>query len=131
MGVFDSLFGRKNETEKKEAKSVPWIPLESLDQLDEIIRASSKRTQVIFKHSTSCGISRMVMNMFGSSYDLEEGQLDLYYLDLHAYRSVSNAVAHKFGVMHQSPQLLVIRNGVVVGHASHGAITAMELERYL
>jgi bacillithiol system protein YtxJ len=131
MGVFDSLFGRKNETEKKETKTVPWIPLESLDQLDGIIKASGNRTQVIFKHSTSCGISRMVMNMFGSSYDVEAGRLDLYYLDLHAYRSVSNEVAHKFGVMHQSPQLLVIRNGTVVGHASHGAITAMDLERYL
>jgi bacillithiol system protein YtxJ len=131
MGLFDSLFGSKNETEKKETKTVPWIPLESLDQLDKIIRASNKRTQIIFKHSTSCGISRMVMNMFVSSYDFEAGRLDLYYLDLHAYRSVSNAVAHKLGVMHQSPQLLVVRNGEVVGHASHGAITAMELERYL
>jgi bacillithiol system protein YtxJ len=73
----------------------------------------------------------MVMNMFGSSYDVEADRMDLYYLDLHAYRSVSNEVAHKFGVMHQSPQLLVIRNGVVVGHASHGAITAMQLERFL
>ncbi len=131
MGLFDSMFGRNNEAGNKESKSVPWIPLVSLDQLEDIIAASNQKTQVIFKHSTSCGISRMVMNMFGSSHDFEATKIDLHYLDLHAYRAVSNEVAHRFGVMHQSPQLLVIRNGVVVGHASHGAITAMELERYL
>jgi bacillithiol system protein YtxJ len=73
----------------------------------------------------------MVLNMFKSGYALEPGQADFYFLDLHAHREVSNGVAQKFQVMHQSPQLLVIKNGVVVAHDSHGAISEINLEQYL
>ncbi|NHF59281.1 bacillithiol system redox-active protein YtxJ [Flavobacteriaceae bacterium TP-CH-4] len=131
MGVFDSLFGGKGEKEKTAKKVVPWIPLTSLDQLSEIGQKSSSKTQLIFKHSNTCGISRMVMNLFGGNYRFTNDQIDLYYLDIHAYREVSNEIGHHFQVVHQSPQLLVIRNGTVVAHASHGAITEVDLERYL
>ncbi len=131
MGVFGNLFGGNDEKGKSEKKVVPWIPLNSLGQLKEIEQKSSAKTQIIFKHSTSCGISRMVMNMFNSGYDLEEGQVDLYYLDLHAYREVSNEVGYHFQVIHQSPQLLVIRNGSVVTHASHGTIAEIDLQKYV
>ncbi len=131
MGVFGNLFGGKNQKEETEKKVVPWIPLTSLDQLKGIEQKSSAKTQVIFKHSTSCGISRMVMNMFNSNYDLNENQLDLYYLDLQAYRDVSNETGYHFQIIHQSPQLLVIRNGVVVTHASHGAIAEIDLQKYI
>ena len=71
------------------------------------------------------------MNMFKSSYNYSENQIDLYYLDLLSFREVSNGVAEKFKVMHQSPQLLVIRNGSVVAHDSHGSINEISLEKYL
>lgn len=131
MGLFGNLFGGDTNLGKKEKKSIPWIPLTTVEQLDEIEKNSISKTQVIFKHSTSCGISRMVMNVFNRSYNISETQMQLYYLDLHAYREVSNAVSHKFQVMHQSPQLLVIKNGTSVAHASHGAITELELSKYL
>ncbi|MGX1929096.1 bacillithiol system redox-active protein YtxJ [Flagellimonas sp. 2504JD4-2] len=125
MGIFDSLFGKKEETQS-EKKQIPWIPLVSLDQLEEIAEKSNTRTQLIFKHSTTCGISRMVLNMFTSSYALEE-DVDIYFLDLHAHRDVSNGVAAKFQVMHQSPQLLIIKNGAASYHTSHGAIADLDL----
>lgn len=131
MGVFDGLFGKKNKTEKAEEKTLPWIPLTALDQLIDIQKKSQDRPQVIFKHSTTCGISRMVLNGFGSTYSFDKDQIDLYFLDLHSYREVSNEVGFKFQVMHQSPQLLVIKNGVVVAHDSHGAISRISLEEYL
>ncbi|WP_405414374.1 bacillithiol system redox-active protein YtxJ [Maribacter sp. Asnod1-A12] len=130
MGIFGSLFGSKSEDEGS-SSGIPWIPLNSVDQLNSIKEASKARPQVIFKHSTSCGISRMVLNMFKSSYGLEDGQMDLYFLDLLANRDVSNAVASEFGVMHQSPQLLIVKNGVVVIHDSHGAISDIKLEQYV
>ncbi|WP_291960239.1 bacillithiol system redox-active protein YtxJ [Maribacter sp.] len=130
MGIFGGLFGSKSEGESG-SSNIPWIPLNTVDQLGTIKEKSSSRPQVIFKHSTTCGISRMVLNMFKSSYNLQDGQMDLYFLDLLANRDVSNAVASKFGVMHQSPQLLIIKNGVVVMHDSHGAISDINLEKYI
>ena len=129
MGFINKLFGGSKEP--KEDKLLPWIPLNSLAQLSVIEETSKTRTQVIFKHSTRCGISRMVMNQFVAAYDLDMTTIDLYYLDLLSYRDVSNEVGYKFQVMHQSPQLLIIKNGVAVAHASHGAINEMDLQRFI
>lgn len=131
MGIFSGLFGSQDKNEKENQKKIPWIPLENLNQLEEIEINSKGIPQVIFKHSTTCGISRMVLNMFTSAYDLEEGKMDFYFLDLHAHRGISNAVAEKFQVNHQSPQLLIVKNGVVVVHDSHGAISELELENFI
>ncbi|WP_299335544.1 bacillithiol system redox-active protein YtxJ [uncultured Psychroserpens sp.] len=126
MGIFKNLFG---SSEPKEEKLLPWQALTNISQLDEIEKRSKTKTQVIFKHSTRCGISSMVMNQFVSMYDLD-ANLDLYYLDLLSYREVSNEVGYKFQVMHQSPQLLIIKNGTTVAHASHGAINDIDLSRF-
>ncbi len=125
--MFKKLFG---SSEPKEEKILPWIALNGIDQLDAIAERSKGKTQLIFKHSTRCGISRMVMNQFVAAYDLDLNA-DLYYLDLLSYRDVSNEVGYKFEVMHESPQLLVIRNGVVVAHASHGGIDGFDLEPFV
>lgn len=127
MGLFDKIF----KTEKKEEKVLPWIPLNAIPQLNYIAEKSKTKTQVIFKHSTRCGISRMVINQFVEMYQFTEKDLDLYYLDLLNHREVSNEVGYKFQVMHESPQLLVIKNGVVVTHASHGAINNIDLASFL
>jgi bacillithiol system protein YtxJ len=125
------LFGKNDGESKKEEKTIPWISLTSLDQLNEIEENSKTKTQVIFKHSKTCGISRMTMNMFKSGYDFSADEIDLYYLDLLAYREVSNETGYKFQVLHQSPQLLVIRNTTVVAHTSHGAIAELDLKKYV
>ena len=127
MGLFGNLFGSK---EAKEEKQLPWISLTTKEQLLEISERSKVRPQFIFKHSTTCGISRMVLGMFSKNYPLDEDSADLYFLDLHAYREVSDEVAVKFQVLHQSPQLLVIKNGTTVFHTSHGAIAETNLERF-
>ncbi|WP_439152365.1 bacillithiol system redox-active protein YtxJ [Winogradskyella sp.] len=125
--MFKKLFG---SSEPKEEKVLPWLPLTQVDQLNAISEKSKTKTQFIFKHSTRCGISRMVMNQFVSAYALDTNA-DLYYLDLLNYRDVSNEVGYKFQVMHQSPQILIIKNGVAVAHASHGAVNDMDLNRFL
>ncbi|WP_452231353.1 bacillithiol system redox-active protein YtxJ, partial [Lacinutrix sp. MEBiC02595] len=122
------LFG---SSEPKEEKVLPWIPLNAMPQLQFIEEKSKVKTQVIFKHSTRCGISRMVMNQFVTMYSLTEKDLDLYYLDLLSYREISNEIGVQFMVMHESPQLLVIRNGNVVRHASHGSINDVNLQDYI
>ncbi len=128
MGLIKKLFG--GSTEPKEEKVLPWIPLTEVSQLDTIKEKSKTKTQVIFKHSTRCGISRMVMNQFVEAYRLNENDLDLYYLDLLNYREVSNETGYKFQVLHESPQLIIIKNGTVVAHASHGQINTIDLKEF-
>ncbi|MGE5943279.1 MAG: bacillithiol system redox-active protein YtxJ, partial [Flavobacteriales bacterium] len=120
MGLFSKLFS--SSVEQKEENTLPWVDLNHISQLQTIKDKSAVKTQVIFKHSTRCGISRMVMNQFVEDFEFSQNQLDLYYLDLIAYREVSNAVTNTFNVVHESPQLLVIKNGIVAKHASHGTI---------
>ena len=126
--MFGKLFGGSKEP--KEEKILPWKQLATVDQLNAIEELSKGKTQVIFKHSTRCGISKMVMNQFVSAFDVE-ANLDLYYLDLLSFREVSNEVGYKFQVMHQSPQILIIRNGVMVAHASHGGINEIDLAKFV
>ena len=129
MGLFNKIFGASGEA--KEEKVLPWIPLNAIQQLDLIKEKSSTKTQIIFKHSTRCGISRMVMSQFVDAYDFTEKDADLYFLDLLNFREISNEVGYKFQVMHQSPQLLVIKKGVAVAHESHGAINEMDLSKFI
>lgn len=129
MGIFDSVFGNKEKTEK-EKKELPWIQLESIDQLDTIAKNSKNKPQVIYKHSSTCGISRMVLNMFTESYNMDL-DIDLYFLTIQHHRDVSNRIEDKFDVRHESPQLLVIKKGEVVFHTSHGAISDTDFTKYL
>ncbi len=131
MGLFNTIFGSKKSNRKETGKQLPWIPLTTLEQLDEIEKNSVSRTQVIFKHSTTCGVSRMVLNMFVKNPILQEDTLNLYFLDLHRHREISNEVARKFQVLHQSPQLLVVKSGQTVAHGSHGGINEIDLEKYV
>ena len=134
MGLFNKLFGASTDSGADEAKhenATPWINLTTIEQLDEIVERSKTKTQLIFKHSTRCGVSRMVMNQFKKEYKLSENEADLYYLDLLNYRTISAAIAEKFQVMHESPQLLVIKNGVAVAHDSHSGINNMELGKFV
>ena len=129
MGLFNKLFG--NSEEQKNEKNLSWIDLTEIDQLQTIKKLSFNKTQIIFKHSIRCSISRMVKNQFVEDYALNEQDADLYYLDLINNRTVSNAVEDLFKVVHESPQVLVIKNGVVVAHDSHGAINDLDLKSFL
>lgn len=129
MGLFKTLFGGSGETKVK--KVLPWIGLNTMEQIDDIIEASKTKPQLIFKYSTRCGVSRMVLNQFVDTYDLSEDGIDLYFLDLINDRKVSNEVGYKFQVLHESPQVLIIKNGVVVAHASHGAVNSIDLNKFV
>jgi bacillithiol system protein YtxJ len=125
MSIFSSLFGSSENQEEKTAK-MNWISMVDLGQLNEIILLSSDKPVLIFKHSTRCSVSRMVLKQFESEFDLEN-QVTPYFLDLLEHRDVSNAIAEQFKVVHQSPQLLLIKNGMSVYDASHSAIEVAEL----
>lgn len=135
MGMLDKLIGAFSSADSggssKGDQELNWIQLTQLGQLDDIIDRSKTKVQFIFKHSTRCGISRMAMSRFKKSYSLSENDADLYYLDLLKFRAVSNAIADKFQVRHESPQLLIIKDGVVVAHDSHSGINRLVLETFV
>jgi bacillithiol system protein YtxJ len=72
----------------------------------------------------------MVINQFIEAYDFVQKDFDLYFLDLLSHREVSNEVAYKFQVLHESPQLIIVKNGVTVAHASHGGIHQIDLSLF-
>lgn len=97
-----------------------WIELTEEAQLDTIIEESKEHPVVIFKHSTRCSISFMAK----SRLDKEEtpDNIKFYYLDLIQYRPISNKIAELFEEVHQSPQILIIKNGECVYEESHNGI---------
>lgn len=106
---------------------INWIPLESSQQLDEIVKLSSSTPCLVFKHSTRCSISSMAKSRLEKSWDFSGEDLKPYYLDLIQFRSISNEIAERFGIHHESPQILLIRNGACTYDASHLDISVAEL----
>jgi bacillithiol system protein YtxJ len=133
MGLLGSIFGSSNDKSSKEEikKNINWVPLTSLEQLETIKQQSETEAIFIFKHSTRCGISSMVIKQFEKLFKEEHQKIKVFYLDLLSYRNISDEVGYAFQVMHQSPQLLVIRNGVSVHNASHYEITQTQISRFI
>lgn len=104
-----------------------WTDLTSLEQLEEIIEKSNIIPVVIFKHSTRCNQSSALLRNFERRYDSVDNIPKPYFLDLIAHRDVSDTIALRFGVKHESPQVIFMKNGVVVKHASHREIVEVDL----
>jgi len=109
---------------------IDWIPLETLVDLDAIVTKSHSRPQIVFKHSTRCSIST-VAKLRLEDWDNSNQYGDLHYLDLISYRDISNEIAERFSVHHESPQVLIIHRGESVHDTSHFDITIAELVEVL
>lgn len=103
-----------------------WIELQRAEQLDAIKQASATRPQVIFKHSTRCSISSMAKSRLERS--AAPDNIDFHYLDLIQHRDISQLIAEEFHVFHESPQVLLIKNGECVYDESHSGIRMEEIE---
>ena len=107
-----------------------WKNIEKEDDLNTIIEKSKEKPVAIFKHSTSCSISAMALNRLQREWKDEEMEnLDFYYLDLLSYRSLSNKIAEKLNVDHQSPQIIIVKDGKAVYHNSHMGVSYSELKK--
>lgn len=106
-----------------------WSHITELAQLETIKQESFSKKIVVFKHSTRCSISRTVLDRLQRNWKDEEMQsVKVYYLDLLSYREISNKIANEFGVIHESPQLIVIENGKPVYDTSHLDISYQRLK---
>lgn len=129
MGIFNKMFGEKKSNEK--GAFFTWIDLNEISQIDEIKEQSKSNTVLIYKHSTRCGISKMVIKQLENLFTEEHKSFKVYYLDLLNHRDISNALADVFEVVHQSPQVLVVKNETCVFNVSHEAIADLNLSRFL
>lgn len=102
-----------------------WIPLTDEGQLNEIISKSEDKAQVIFKHSTRCSISSVAYQRLQKAK--QPDGLDFYYLDLLAHRTLSTKIAEVFSVHHESPQVLLIKDGKCIFNESHLGISMNDI----
>ena len=106
-----------------------WIHLTGEEQLKQIISKSQVKPQVIFKHSTRCSISAVALQRLHKVSPPSE--IDFYFLDLLAYRKLSNTIADVFQVYHESPQVLLIKDGDCVYDESHLSISMNEIIEHM
>lgn len=108
-----------------------WIQLTSLGQLNEITQLSTEKSVVIFKHSTRCSVSRMALKQFENDYKIADNEANAYFLDLLNFRDISNEIASKFQIEHQSPQVILVKNGKVTYSVTHSEIDADTLKEHI
>lgn len=102
-----------------------WIQLTDEGQIQEIISKSADKPQAIFKHSTRCSISAVALQRLQKAQ--QPSGIDFYFLDLLAHRPLSNKVAEIFKVHHESPQVLLIKDGQCIFDESHLGISMQDL----
>ncbi len=104
-----------------------WHPIEKAEDVYTIEDRSRVVPCLIFKHSTSCPISGLAKMRLEGDWDFSEDKLEVYFLDLLRHRDVSNLIAEHFSVHHQSPQVLLIRDGQCTYDNSHLDINVAEI----
>ena len=100
-----------------------WIALTAKEKFASLLEQSKINPVLIFKHSTRCSVSAMAKRSFEQAWPTS-ANAEVYLLDLIAYRSVSNLIADKLSVVHQSPQALLLKDGKCIYNASHEDINA-------
>ena len=119
--VFSRMFASREEQ-----VPVPWKKLTEPNDLEAAEQQSYERPVLIFKHSTRCSISSMSLDRFERSFS-SDAPFEVYFLDLITHREISNLIAEKFGIRHESPQVILIKEGKPFYDTSHMAINYKEL----
>ena len=108
-----------------------WNTITNKKQVDSAVQRSFEKPVLFFKHSTRCGASAYAQRQLNESWDLREEEITPYFLDLLAHRDVSNYIADKLSVIHQSPQVIMVREGKVIYAVSHHAISVDKIRKQL
>jgi bacillithiol system protein YtxJ len=108
-----------------------WLLINDESQLNVIDTQSfdsAIHTILIFKHSTRCSISSVALNRLERAWDANNDKIPTYFLDLIQHRSISEKIAQKYAIQHESPQILVIKNGKCIYSASHSSISVSDIQ---
>jgi bacillithiol system protein YtxJ len=127
MGIWDRVFGSTKEDNSNHREPVNWIHLTASDELKALIEASYSKPQLIFKHSMTCGISGMTKRRFEAGAGSFSDRYAFHLLVVQKNRDLSAQIEVQLQVRHESPQVLIVKEGVVIAHASHWQIDSLDL----
>lgn len=108
-----------------------WKTLTEKEDFYTLLEKSAEKPQIIFKDSTTCGISAHAKERLRDGYAQIAGKAAFHYVDLLAFRSISNLIAQELKVTHRSPQIIVLKDKKVVYTTSHHAIDPAVMARHL
>lgn len=120
MGLFDAV---KNSFSGSDTEEI-WNVINAPAQLDEILKKSENRPQLIYKHSHRCSVCFVAKgNLEQAAEDIQKNA-GMHFLNVVHNREASNYIASELDVHHESPQAILISNREVIRHDSHGSIDA-------
>ena len=119
--MLSKLFSRKSQE-----STIQWDHITALAELEQLDKESGEQPVLIFKHSVRCSISAAALNGFERNFETS-AVFKPYFLDLITYRAVSDAISLKYGIVHESPQILLIIKGNCMYSSSHNGINYREI----
>lgn len=108
-----------------------WNVLETPDQVSQLLDLSNRLPVVVFKHSVRCGSSSMALWQLKEGWTFGDEEFDFWYLDVIRRREVSDRIAQEFGVIHHSPQLILVHGRQAKFHTSHHGVRPEVLKQWL
>lgn len=114
-------------TENGTDSTVNWNLLESKSEVDEVLEQSKQRPQLLYKHSNRCGTCMFTKSEIENSSDEILEHAEMHFIDVIRSRGVSDYIAEKLDIRHESPQAILLKNGQVLWHDSHSAIKSNKI----
>jgi bacillithiol system protein YtxJ len=102
-----------------------FLKVTDSDELDKLLLSSKQRPVVVFKHSNSCPISAAAYR------EMQQLEDEVVLVEVQKARQLSRDLADRTGIRHESPQVIVLRNGKAVWNASHYRVNAREVAKAL
>lgn len=122
MGLFDTV----KEAFSGETSDV-WQKISQTSHVDSIIESSSERPQLIYKHSHRCSVCFVAKGDLEQSSEEILDHADMHFVNVVHHREASDYIASELDIRHESPQVILVDQGDVVWHASHGSIEAEKM----
>lgn len=124
MSIFDSIFSKSKSGKLPEQ----WFVPQTVGQIGKIFMTDSG-THLVYKHSYACGICIFSKRELESLFSDSSGLLQYTFIDVRTNRELSDYIAERSGIKHESPQALLIKDGCVLWHASHSHIRAENIRQ--
>lgn len=99
-----------------------WNVINETTQVDEVLERSHRQPQLLYKHSNRCGTCMFAKSEIESSSGEIKEKAGMHFVDVIRSRAVSDYIAEKLNLRHESPQAILLVDGKVVWHNSHSAI---------